>query len=48
LKLKFCAAILNFAFVGLNVFYAISHNNPASYIAAAICFGMGLFVLLND
>lgn len=40
--------MVDFALVGFNIFYAISYNNPASYIAAAICFGAGLFTLLND
>jgi len=46
--LKFCVAIFDFVLTGLNIFLAISYNNPVNYVAAAICFGAGLFVLLND
>lgn len=42
------SAIVNFTLVPINIFIAIYCNNPASYVAAAICFLLGCMCLLND
>jgi len=48
-KINYVIAGIDFACVGFNIYWAISHNNPFSIIAAILCLigGIGLLLTTN-
>lgn len=47
-KINYVAAGINFACVGFNIYWAISHNNPFSIIAAILCLIGGTMLLTTN
>lgn len=47
-KIDYVAAGIDFACVGFNIYWAISHNNPFSIIAAILCLIGGVMLLTTN
>ena len=47
-KINYIAAGVNFACVGFNIYWAISHNNPFSIVAAILCLVGGIELLITN
>ena len=47
-EFAYVAAGLDFAFTGFNIYWAISHNNPLSIIAAILCLVSGIMLLTTN
>ena len=47
-KFAYVAAGINFGLTGFNIYWAISHNNPLSIIAAILCSVGGILLLITN
>lgn len=47
-EFAYVAAGIDFAFTGFNIYWAISHNNPFSIIAAILCLVGGIMLLTTN
>lgn len=47
-KFAYVTAGINFGFTGFNIYWAISHNNPSSIIAAILCLVGGIILLITN